>query len=76
MLHPSSQLLLSLMAFQRMNGNTYETVGMRSAGNALGFTEAKIKLLCGELVAVVRRHKTYDLSTVKESPSSLGAISD
>jgi hypothetical protein len=75
-LHPSIQLFLSLMVFEYMEGNVFTRVGIRSTGNALRFTEAKTKMLCGELVAVVCHNKPCGISVANKNLSSLGTAPD
>ncbi|EKM78492.1 hypothetical protein AGABI1DRAFT_107658 [Agaricus bisporus var. burnettii JB137-S8] len=69
----SIQLLLSSMVLRHLDGEILTS--MRLSSNMLRLTETKMRMLCGELVAVVRHIKPSGITITSQDSTSLGTIS-
>ncbi|KAF7762216.1 hypothetical protein Agabi119p4_8809 [Agaricus bisporus var. burnettii] len=67
------QLLLSSMVLRNLGGEVLISIYLLS--NMLRLTETKMKMLCGELVAVVHHNENYGMINITQDSSSLGTTS-
>ncbi|KAF7762492.1 hypothetical protein Agabi119p4_9085 [Agaricus bisporus var. burnettii] len=69
----SIRLLLSSMVLGNLGGEVLISIYLLS--NMLRLTETKMKMLCGELVAVVHHNENYGMINITQDSSPLGTTS-